>query len=672
MVKNKLLSGIVLLLVFSLTACQQDISQQEALVMAPAVHISLPQVEKDGQAAGEYLVYTGIQTEITEQKIYYPLYSELDDYLDKKQFALLKIAHDVTYELFEGRESLDNVEDWDWKLVRHLGKKTGPDCGYGQVDYNNDGKEEIIYRNIDSEGQMTATVYVTDSWESRIKTGSCLLDIFKEENLPNYALQQLWFEKIGEKIVTFRLLQKNNSEEFILRSDIVEEMDGKEVFFRLETRKLTVTTEYADNGEKDIFQERILDLSKGEGEAFEELRYEKLEAYQKKRKISSAYQTAELPAGLLEILKEKLAEEQSYGFAWKQEERPLPEDQEHLLTTEEVREYFGGTLPDYEDRRIENAYLADLDQNGSEELVLFYYCGGSDGFAKTDIWRKQKNGTPELLYSIPELMGYDALLNYDGGYYFVVRQYNYYTDETVGFDILTAGGNGMLQQYLLALKNKENRKNWIETYHDKNLDASLKQSLTDYIGRMKKEIERKIVVNDDYQMIDGNAETPYQEADITFAMESFFTSEDGEKIRRVVDFDNDGKLECVEKIIWYPSSLGAEFVMMADFYKEYDSYMHVTDVRFPRFLISGSDNTYSDCYGTLVDLEEYFGKSLAQLWFEEIEQKVYTFCMYRIGGSSDYLLEVSLIEGDELHPLLQYLLIAEKEYTFGTEPINSQ
>ena len=32
--------------------------------------------------------------------------------------------------------------------------------------------------------------------------------------------------------------------------------------------------------------------------------------------------------------------------------------------------------------------------------------------------------------------------------------------------------------------------------------------------------------------------------------------------------------------------------------------------------------------------------------------------------SSDYLLEVSLIEGEQLHPLLQYLLIAEKEYTF--------
>lgn len=668
--KNKLLSGIALLTVFSLTACQQDISQQEALVMAPSVHISLPQVEKDSQTTGKYLVYTGIQTEITEQKIYYPLYSELDDYLDKKQFALLKIAHGVTYELFEGRESLDYVEDWDWDLVRPLGKTSSYNCGYGQIDYNNDGKEEIIYRNIDNGGQMRATIYVQDSGGKRLKPEYSLVDNIKED-LPHYKLQQLWFEKIGENIVTFHLLRKNNSEEFILRSDIVEEKDGKAVFFRLETRKLTVTTEYADNEEKDIFQERILDLSKGDGEAFEELRYEDLAACQKKRQISSAFQTSKLPAGLLEILKEKLAEEQSYGFAWKQEERPLPEDQEHLLTTEEVREYFGGTLPDYEDRCIENAYLVDLDQNGSEELVVFYDSGGTACFAETHIWRKQKNGTPELLYSIPELRRYATLLNYDGGYYFVVGQYNYNTGETVGFHILTAGGDGMLQQYRLDLKNKENRKNWIETYHDKNLNANLEQSLTNYTEKMKKEIEKKMVSTGDYQLIDGNAETPYQKADITFSMESFFTSKDRDKIRRVVDFDNDGRMECVEKIIWYPSSLGIEFAMVADFYKEYDSYMHVTDVHFPCFLSSGSETADSDRYGTIVDPEEMFDKTLAQLWFEEIEQKVYTFCMYRIDGSSDYLLEVSLIEGDKLHPLLQYLLIAEKEYTFGTEPINS-
>ena len=59
-----------------------------------------------------------------------------------------------------------------------------------------------------------------------------------------------------------------------------------------------------------------------------------------------------------------------------------------------------------------------------------------------------------------------------------------------------------------------------------------------------------------------------------------------------------------------------------------------------------------------------FETTSVQLWFQAFDQKVYTFYMKRIGQSSDYLLEVSLIEDEQLQPLLQYLLVAEKEYTF--------
>lgn len=63
-----------------------------------------------------------------------------------------------------------------------------------------------------------------------------------------------------------------------------------------------------------------------------------------------------------------------------------------------------------------------------------------------------------------------------------------------------------------------------------------------------------------------------------------------------------------------------------------------------------------------------FDTTPVQLWFEQFDQKVYTFYLKRVGTGSDYLLEVSLIEGKQLYPLLQYLLIAEKEYTFTQSP----
>ena len=77
----------------------------------------------------------------------------------------------------------------------------------------------------------------------------------------------------------------------------------------------------------------------------------------------------------------------------------------------------------------------------------------------------------------------------------------------------------------------------------------------------------------------------------------------------------------------------------------------------PRRLLSAQSGDCRGRYGKV-------GTTSVQLWFQAFDQKVYTFYMKRIGQSSDYLLEVSLIEDEQLQPLLQYLLVAEKEYTF--------
>lgn len=672
MVKNKFVTGIVLLLLFSLTACQSAEPRQEASTENFSASATQPQQENTMDVSDEsspetasdepVLVYTGIQSEITEHNAEYPQYSELKDYLDEKQFTLLRIAHKRSAELFEGREALEYAEDWEWDLVRPLNNVSADDCGYGKIDYNNDGTAEIIYRTINSDKQIAATVYKPDDAAEKIESEYDLVDIFQDAVLPDSMLQQLWFEKIGEDIVTFRLVRKSNSEEFVVYSDIVTGEDAKMTSLRLETRSLTVTTKQADNLGQDIFQNRILDLTKGDGEAFEALRREQLIDYQKERQIDSAFETAELPKGLLEILKEVLAGRQCYGYR-DMERVSAYEDKKHQLTLEQVRTYLGETFADYYDGGIVScAYLVDLDKNGKEELVLFYDYNGTAGFADVDIWQKQEDGTAEQLYNIPKLRGYAALLDYDSVYYFVVRQYNFYTGETDGFHILTAGANGTLQQYLLGLENKENQKSWMETYRDQELDISLEQRLTDYMKKIKKEVEEKTVSNDDYQLMDGNAETPYQESDIIFPLDAFSVSSRVEQSCRIVDFDNDGRMECVKKTIWYPSSMSTTLGLTIDFYKEYDSYVHETEVRFPCFF-------NSDGFGTPVHSEEMFEKTPVQLWFEELDQKVYTFYLNRIGSGSDYLLEVSLIEGEELHPLLQYLLIAEKEYTFKqTEP----
>lgn len=154
---------------------------------------------------------------------------------------------------------------------------------------------------------------------------------------------------------------------------------------------------------------------------------------------------------------------------------------------------------------------------------------------------------------------------------------------------------------------------------------------------------------------------PYQESGITFSLEALLDDSTIPQTCRVVDFDNDRQLECVKKTIWWPSSMSTELDLIADIYKEYHSYVQKINVRFPCFYDVNRVNT--NALGTPVKNKEIFIETPMQLWFEKFDEKVYTFYLNRIQGSSDMILEVSLIENETLSPLLQYLLIADKEYT---------
>ena len=684
--KVKYMTGLALIL--SLAACQSSVPQQDTqperfsdsaaqLWEEHSLESSAETAETAEENGGEtsleepVLIYTGIQATVTEYNAEYAHYTELANYLDEKQFTLMRIAHKETTELFEGREALEwNAEDWD--LVNPLGNISAYDCGYGKIDYNNDGKKEIIYRAIGTDKRITATGYQTDDASEQIVTEYDLVHVFQNTDPQESTLQQLWFEQIGEDIVTFRLLRKNDSEEFVIHSDLVTTNDKESTCSHLETRNLTMTTKLADTIEQangqDIFHSRILNLSTGEGEVFQALRREQLIAFQEERSIDFALRTTILPEGLLNLFKDVLAGTQRYNHAWNMEALSAYEDQTHQVTPEQVRSYLGEEFSYYYgwEENILSAYLVDFDQNGSEELALFYDSGGTAGFAQIDIWRVQEDQTAELLHSFPMLRGYAKLLDYDGAFYFVARQYDFNTGETDGLYILTADTDSTIQLYRLNLENKENRMHWIETYRNKDIDARLEQTLMDYIETRKREVEEKTVSDDDFELIDGNAEIPYQESDITFPLDAFSLDSFDEQFCHIVDFDNDGNAECVRKTIWYPSSQGTTLCLLADFYKEYDSYLHETMVRFPCFV--DSDNAYKYNYpfhsGTAVDSDEMFDTMPVQLWFEEFDKKVYTFSLKRVEYTSDYLLEVSLIEGEQLHPLLQYLLIAEKKCTF--------
>lgn len=673
------LAMLPLVLTISLTACQSNVPQQETPLETASSCTTPPDplpetaetvTDSSSETADSepILIYTGIQSTVTEHDADYPYYPELKKYLDDKQFSLMRIAHQNQSELYEGDEALE-WDSQDWDLVQPPDQITYYDCGYGKIDLDNDGTMEILYRAIDDTKELSATLYQTDDTAGQITAESDLLDTFHDALPQDSIIQQLWFKQIGEKIVTFRLLQLHGSEEFILYSDLVTSDGETTACSRLETRRLTVTTAFADTAgqarELDIFQERVLNLAEGEGEAFQALRRKQLIQYQENRLIHPAPETSVLPEGLCDLLKEVLAGTHRYTYTWDMEALSAYEAAANLLTEEQVKTYLGEVFTDYYAwELITCAYLADMDKDGREELALYCDSGGTAGFTDMDIWQLPEDGEPKLLLTAPMQRGYAKMLEYDNIYYFVARHYNFYTGETNGFYIAAADADNTLQLYSLNLENKEDKKQWIETYRNAEMDPHLEQALTDYIDTIRRDVEVKTVSNDDYQLIDGNAEIPYAEAGVTFPLDAFSCDQYDEQCSRIVDLDNDGSVECIRKSIWYPSSLNSVLGLTIALYKEFDSYVHPTWLYFPCFTSLDRADYYPHSLGTVVDDTEMFETTSVQLWFQAFDQKVYTFYMKRIGQSSDYLLEVSLIEDEQLQPLLQYLLIAEKEYTF--------
>lgn len=369
---------------------------------------------------------------------------------------------------------------------------------------------------------------------------------------------------------------------------------------------------------------------------------EQLNTYQKNRKIYDETQISDLPQELIEVLKKALETNQISG-RYVSDILEDYKDIEHIADEEKICDFLGileeSTLGD-------TGYLTDLDHDGQDELILYHDFGGTGGYTEVEIWKKNEKGIAEEIGTFPEFRGYATLLSFEGNYYYVVREYNYNTRETDSLEILSFQANGTINQHRLTLENLDNKKEWNLTYCNENISEELKLQIKDYLEEIQSELEDKTVPNDDYELIHGKTEISYAEAEQDFSIGVYQSLENCV----LVDFDNDGERECIARRIWYPSSLNSQLALISDFYKKYDSIERTVYINFPES-IEDSD------FGS-------FDTIPVQLWFEKFENQIYTFLLKRVSAKSDYILEISLIEGDEMYPVVQYLLIAEKQYSY--------
>lgn len=228
----------------------------------------------------------------------------------------------------------------------------------------------------------------------------------------------------------------------------------------------------------------------------------------------------------------------------------------------------------------------------------------------------------------------DAFLDCDGQYYLVFSDHNLYSFEVDCFHIVSFSGQ-YPKEYTITIES--DGKDWQEIYCNEENDAAVIDSLRSYLKEIAPRLEECTVLNEDYQIMYGQAEIPMAKS-----KERFHNFENWKTYCVVADIDNDGAKERVEKEIRYPDSINPRLYLMTGFLKQYQTLVYRLDLVFPDNYVEGVDSDQ------------------VQLWFDEIEGKVYTFQMLHFNESNDYMLNVSLLQGDELTPMLQYLLIDRK------------
>lgn len=590
------------------------------------------------------ILHTGISTEIIKRDEDYFYMDRLEECLDQKQFAPIKIDYKERPYIFEGDEAKEELSKEDWDLVLPLYNNLTLYCGYCKIDYNNDGIEELLFRNISNE-MMEVTGYTVDPVKNEINGQYDLMSMLPGEMLGKGALKQLWFEKIGDEVITICMFREADSNEFSIYSYRFTTIDGNAVVELLESREVTVVTELADVAEdncvQDIFDDVFIDLTSEKTKVYL-IPQKQLNSYQKDRVVYDEILISDLPQELVEILKKALETGQISG-GYVNDILEDYEDNEHIADSKKICEF----LDIFEESTSDDTgYLADLDHDGQDELILYHDWGGSIGYTELEIWKKNENGIAEKIGIFPEFRGYTALLCFEGNYYYVVVGYNYYSRETDSLEIFSFQANGTIEQHRLTLENLDNKKEWNLIYCNENISEELKLQIKDYLEKIQSELEVKTVPNDDYELFHGQAEIPYAKTEQDFSIGAYRSLENCV----LVDFDNDGERECITRRIWYPGSLNSQLALISGFYKKYDSIEHTVYINFPDSIENNDFGSYDTVF--------------VQIWFEKFGNQIYTFLLKRINFKSDYILEISLIEGDKMYPMVQYLLIAEKQYSY--------
>lgn len=543
-----------------------------------------------------------------------------------------EISTDVIYadrqeKTFYGDETEEEAELLE--KVREKNEKLNISKLYS-IDVDNDGTEECfdrkmmyhVYDYADYERYQKQSMV---RWYDTRNFFRCDTP-FSELESSQYLLAQRWFKVIEDKTVIFSLYHKADEELSVLDARIFDghkteilldavitikkEVETANSPYYEESNK--IQTEYANPDFEKAFPENMYLLSKEYAQEVE-------------GKFTAVDYADETIPNELIVMMEKALFEGDF-------EEVLSRDAFLEADREAYLEKYWGELHDeyYEEYLLRHVYHYELE--GEKYYLTVEHSGGTAGFVGIYVYREIEDGRDlELVEGWNGLDTEAKVIQYQNELYLIERSYNYYSKvwDTVYLYKLVPE---KIKQYVYIRLYPEEY--FINKIYDKEMPYS--REIEEYVESIWEELMEKSPISDDIELFTG-VESSEIDKEKLQRIQSVEGSRDSNADYMEVDFNNDGEPEYIRRAFWFPSNS--------------------TLLYLQHWICCFAD-------GRVVEKSSPFSKGgdrLIQLWFQEIDGKVFTFRLF-LNDGYNYCLNVSLMEGDCITQVQTYLIIPRREF----------
>lgn len=612
--------------------------------------------DTDGDGIDEILMIQNLQYDYSYSNSAYILKRDGDkyvyagyDYLGYYRcFAIVK--NDDKFYL------IANYDDYETKITKAVGlfALDGDNSGFMELTNNytyirktsDDYQYNLLYKNIPHPIVNDIQTYINEIGTDLVYTDRIHSTFYGDETEKNdlidegsnnnsvwcptnYFLTQQWSKIISGKTIDFSLYHKDSEDIYLLDARINE--NGKTTILLDYMINLETDIELSDYWDYDDTNfENINYTDSDNKKAFKEGVDKRTDRLAKKVQgdfVAVNYKHKDIPNDLI-VLAEKALFDDNLDLL------DLGTSSFEISKDDFYDKY--GEYTWYYDKEEFERYVAHLYKyklDNSTYYISVADSGGTAGFVDINIY-KETDGELTYVDSWASLDIDARIIKYNHVLYFIESSYNYYSKYTDTIYIYRLGTEQIKDYVTIVLQP-----NQFECKEVFNNHQSYEKSISSYIDSIKKELMDKSPINDEIQVYLGDETDNYNE-DKRLRLKSV----GGDFDYYEIDFNNDGEPEYIEKRFVFPSN-SLSLYITSNLYR-------ISDKR--TISINGDFNRDSSM--------------LIQLWFKEIEGKVFTFRLF-LNDGYNYFLNVSLVENTNITQVQSYIIVPKKDFSISTREL---